>query len=38
MMAGEQVGRGYLTASEAVAVFRGALNEELGLATRYQAT
>ncbi len=33
MMASEQAGRGYLTATEAVAVFRGALDEELGLAT-----
>ena len=33
MMANEQVSRGYLTASEAIVVFRGALDEELGLAT-----
>lgn len=33
MITSGQVSRGFLTASEAVAVFRGALNEELGLAT-----
>ena len=33
MMASGEVSRGFLTAPEAVAVFRGALNEELGLAT-----
>ena len=33
MMAREQVSSGYLTATQAVAVFRIALNEELGLAT-----
>lgn len=33
VMTGSKVSRGFLTGTEAVAVFRGALNEELGLAT-----